>query len=345
MQSKEKVFVGIDFSKEKFDACVLLYDGGVMGNAVFENNKKGYARLLAWVRKTSELGRDYKLDEVLFCGENTGMLSLGLSEFLFVKGGRMWLENAYTIKLGSGLRRDKSDKADAETIAYYAYRFHDCARNVEFKPESLDMKKLRSLYEFRDRTMRERVALGNQINSQAFDFSPEVRRRSQKRHKALCEEETVLEHEIESHMKDSAEFSDNYRLLVSFPGIGLLTAVLLIIHTSNFQRFTDARKFSCYGGMAPFGKQSGTSIHTRPHVSHLGHKKVKAALVQTARISMIHNSIIRDYALHLREMGKPEGVIINNVKNKILHIVFKMIESKTLWNRNYQSLHHGGSDK
>ena len=115
MNKEVKIYVGIDFSKEKFNAC-LLTQAGVMGEGEFPNTKSGYQNLLKWTKKRSELGRSFDYSEVLFCGEHTGTCSLGLAECLYAKGLKVWLESALKIKYGSGLSRVKDDKADAEMI-------------------------------------------------------------------------------------------------------------------------------------------------------------------------------------------------------------------------------------
>ncbi|MCD8202664.1 MAG: hypothetical protein LUD48_03365, partial [Prevotella sp.] len=83
--------------------------------------------------------------------------------------------------------------------------------------------------------------------------------------------------------------------------------------------------------VAPFGEQSGTSINKKPHVNFYAHKEVKAALVQACEIAIVYNPIIRRYAQGLQSRGKHHGVILNNVKNKIIHILFRMIQTQTMW--------------
>ena len=52
-------------------------------------------------------------EEWLFCGEDTGSCSIGLSKWLYGKGYDIWIENAYAIKHSSGIQRVKNDKADS----------------------------------------------------------------------------------------------------------------------------------------------------------------------------------------------------------------------------------------
>ena len=316
-----------------------------MGESEFPNTKAGYPKLVRWMKSTSEQGRSFDASSVLFCGEHTGMCSVGLSEYLYNRGFKMWLESALKIKYGSGLNRVKDDKADAEMIAYYAKRFYGSGSCALFEPDSADLKALRSLYQFRNCVVCDRVAMGNRISSGAFDCSALVKTKMTKRHKEAQKDEKEIEEEMKRLMETSAELASNYQILISFKGIGPITAAALIIYTSNFKKFDDSRKFACYCGIAPFGKQSGTSINTKPHVSHFAHIGIKAAIVQACKSAMQHNEIIKAYAQRLYAIGKHEGVVMNNVKNKVVHIIFKMIQPKTLWNQNYQQEHDANNSK
>lgn len=96
---------------------------------------------------------------------------------------------------------------------------------------------------------------------------------------------------------------------------------------------------SAYKRKARFGKQSGTSINTKPHVSRFAHICIKAAMVQACKSAMQHNAVIKAYAQRLYAKGKHEGIVMNNVKNKVVHIIFKMIQTQTLWEQEYQQKH------
>lgn len=338
MRNDVTIYVGIDFSKEKFNVCLLM-EQGVMGESEFPNTKAGYLKLTRWVKSTSEQGCLFDSSLVLFCGEHTGTCSIGLCEYLYSKGMKVWLESALKIKYGSGLKRVKDDKADAEMIAYYAKRFYEPDSCALFEADSADLKTLRSLYQFRNRVVCDRVAMGNRISSGAFDCSTLVKTRMIKHHKEAQKDEKDIEKEMRKLMETSEELASNYQILVSFKGIGPITAAALIIYTSNFKKFDNPRKFACYCGIAPFGKQSGTSINTKPHVSRFAHIGIKAAIVQACKSAMQHNAVIKAYAQRLYAKGKHEGIVMNNVKNKVIHIIFKMIQTQTLWKQEYQQRH------
>ena len=102
-----KNFIGIDFAKEKFDVALITSEftaNHQVEHGVFDNNKDGFRDFLKWVKGKYPKA---KTDDLLFCGENTGVYSRDLSEFLVRKGYPMYLENAYRIKQSSGLTRGR----------------------------------------------------------------------------------------------------------------------------------------------------------------------------------------------------------------------------------------------
>ena len=114
----KKLFIGIDFSKEKLDATIILACGmneiGSREYGRFPNNTTGYRKLCNWVKTNAW---NTIAEEWLFCGEDTGSCSIGLSKWLYGKGYDIWIENAYAIKHSSGIQRVKNDKADSAIIA------------------------------------------------------------------------------------------------------------------------------------------------------------------------------------------------------------------------------------
>lgn len=331
MKETEKIYIGIDFSKEKFNACFLTGDEILVDEREFANTNDGYRQVVKWVKSTSCLGRKFRPELVLFCGEHTGTYSVGLAEYLHEKGYRIWLECASIIKHSSGVQRGKNDAADARMIANYARRFYIEGETRLYEPDTAELKALRSLYTLRNMLVRNRVALNNQLKSDAIKGSSYAQRKLKSLIKKAEADTNAIEQEMIGIMEDTPEFAENYSILTSFKGVGPITAAVLIIHTGNFTRFTDSRKFACHCGVAPFGKQSGTSINHKPHVSHFAETSLKAALVQACKSAIHHNPQIAAYALRLEEKGKHHGIVMNNVKNKVLTILFKMIETKKKW--------------
>ena len=112
---KKSLFIGIDFSKKKFDVSVLHQANLLCADYhQFDNNKEGCLDLLRWIQSlTKEPCTNW-----LFCGEHTGLYSIYLSEFLIKKGLFVWLENPLQIKQSSGIRREKATRLTVDTSLF-----------------------------------------------------------------------------------------------------------------------------------------------------------------------------------------------------------------------------------
>lgn len=93
----------------------------------------------------------------------------------------------------------------------------------------------------------------------------------------------------------------------------------------------DARKIACYYGVAPFGKESGTSVHSPARTSHFANKLIKSLLTQAASIAKMFNPEIRAYYDRFIQRGKHKSVALNNVKNKLLRIIVALVRNKTMY--------------
>lgn len=329
----KKIFIGIDFSKEKFDVVIIMAENleekAPRVHEQFANDKAGYRKFLKWVKVNSH-GVDMSL--WLFCGENTGDYSKGLSNFLYGKGCDMWLENAKCIKDSCGIRRLKSDRADAAMIAEYAMRNHD--RMTLYEPLSGPLAQLRELFLFRQMNVRKRsgyiVRKGEK--GRTLDSSPAKSFMARKCKHMIAElDKTIKECDkmIEALIASDRELQETYEIVTSVPGIGAQNAVCMMVYTDNFKRFDcNPRKIACYYGIAPFGHDSGTSVHCDPHVHYMANKTIKGILTQAALCAINHCPPVAHYYARLIERGKKTMVALNNVKNKLVRIVTALVRTK-----------------
>lgn len=337
----KKLFIGIDFSKEKIDVAIIFAEGLTETSMrlfnEFKNSVSGYKQLVKWVEESSN---ETEPSLWLFCGENTGDYSKPLCNFLYGRGFDMWLENAKSIKDASGIRRLKSDRTDANMIAEYAMRNNDKA--IVYEPLSESLSQLRELFLYRQMVVRHRCSFQVRRGEKRLNMekSPVKTMISQSGRHIVTE----LNKEIEKIDKRIAELIDSdeelaqvFTIVTSIPGIGTQNAVCLMVYTDNFRRFNfDSRKIACYYGIAPFGRDSGTSVHSDPHVHYMANRQIKAMLSQAALSAAKFNPVIASYYSRLIERGKKRQIALNNVKNKLVHIVTAMVRNKQLFDKDYK---------
>ena len=331
----KKVFIGIDFSKLKFD--VAIYDGETnenIGSQVFDNEDTGFKDLIKWVCTKTKIKRN----EWLFCGEHTGLYSFALPVFLCKKGIDICLESGLQIKRSQGIQRGKTDKIDAFRIAEYAYRHKDKLKT--FNPISKTIDGLKDMLAFRERLIKAKkmfVISSKELKlaKQTGIIAEYIHLDSDLEIKSLEAKIKSCEIKIKELIQSELDLNTNYELLISIKGIGLVNAATILAITANFTLFTDPRKFGCYCGVVPFKYKSGTSIKGRTKISKLANKKVKALLTQAARTCVMHDAEIKSYYQRKIAEGKSDKIVINNVRNKLIHRMFAVVTSNTMYDQNY----------
>jgi len=330
---EKKLFIGIDFSKSKFDVTILeKVDQASFAQETFANDEEGYKALLKWVVKQSVIKRP----DWLFCGEQTGLYSRGLPAFLSKKGLSFWLENPLQIKKCSGIKRGGNDRIDSHMIAKYSIRYMD--KYVCWKPAGKEIEALQLLHSYRERLVRMKVSLSNAATEIRLaisrgttsrfvfeDSTCEIRRIEKK---IASIETQMIQTIMQSGMKE------NYELASSIKGIGPVTTIALLIHTDNFTSFENVRQLSTYCGCAPFPHSSGT-VDKGNHISRLANKELKVLLTSCARSAVIHDKTLSAYYVRKTAEGKKDRVVINNVRNKLLHRIFAVVKSKIPYRQDY----------
>lgn len=341
----KKIAIGIDFSKKTFDVTIVRRDEDSyreLAYNAFPNDPKGFRAFEKWVKAALKPTPESK-DKTswLFCGEHTGTYSIALCDYLAEGGYFMWLESALVIHRKCGIIREKNDRIDSKRIAEYALRnYSDEVRAYERPGE--DMKRLRSLFSAHQVLTKDKVAKINQIKSGVFDDSPLALRMIRAELKSIMTRLREIDKEIKQLLSVSEELSHHYEILISFKGIGFLTAACLILKTLNFKYMTDARELGCYIGVVPHGQQSGTSVNKTPRTSRYRDATANSLLSTCAVIAISRkNEIIRPYYERLTARGVIRQKALNNCKFKIINVLLSMIRN----DRPFDMEIHGKSKK
>jgi hypothetical protein len=165
-----------------------------------------------------------------------------------------------------------------------------------------------------------------------------ILRDARKSVKALEKSIKECEKQILELIKGDEDLDTKYRRIVSVSGIGIVNATAFIAYSNNFKGITTANKMASYYGIASFRDTSGTSVDKKAYVKCYSNSLLKAYLTQAAEWTIRENGIYHDYYLRLKEKGKPYGIIINNARNKLIHLVFSLVENDTDYEKNHEFL-------
>ena len=153
--------------------------------------------------------------------------------------------------------------------------------------------------------------------------------------KNFTEQIKKIEVEVRELITKEQPVNQNFQLLKTIKGVGEVVATAAIIKTRNFTQFSNARKFACYCGTAPFEHSSGKSVRRKTRISHLADKEMKTLLDQSAKSAIQYDKELREYYLRRTADGKSKMSTINIVRNKILSRMFAVIKRQTPFIENY----------
>ncbi|WP_165607133.1 IS110 family transposase, partial [Flavobacterium psychrophilum] len=164
---KFKHFLGIDVSKDYFDAVVII-DGNKEkpNHNQFINDYKGIKSLCKWLKEQGATN-----ENTLVCLEHTGMYGKLIINHLFTFKFDIWVEMSLKIIRSIGVQRGKNDKVDAERIAYYAMKNHEDAQIYE--PPRKIISQLKKLISLREHLVTTRAMLLRN-SKELKGFEPEL---------------------------------------------------------------------------------------------------------------------------------------------------------------------------
>lgn len=256
--------IGIDLAKKSFSICIMSRSGKVLGRKVLSRKKL--------VEYTANL------ESTLIAFE-----ACGGSHFW----ARVFLKQGHQVKMISVKKvkayappQKKNDTSDAEAIAEAALK----ENVIGIRTKSVDQQDLEIWLNYREQLIKQKVALTNQAHGVALEYGVEL---PSGRTPSLLKEaiealedaenglsstarEVIFElleqakrverkaAEIEKKLTQRMKENENYALLKSIPGVGVLTAVAILAHTAgDVSSFKNGRQFAAYIGLVPRQHSTG----------------------------------------------------------------------------------------
>lgn len=329
-------YFGFDVSKEKLDMSIVSSDGKVLDYLEIANTKQQIKKELSKVMKKYGLQQE----QSVFCVENTGVYSLPITTYLYSISAQIWLASSIDIKKSMGLIRGKNDKIDSVRIALYAMRNIDKFKLWE--PSREVLLKLDSLLKTRNRLLKAKQMLRVPVAEIQYFVDRQIvltsKKHSQASIHAINKDIKLVEKEILQLVHRDDQVLRQYQILTSIPGIGMITAINLMVKTKEFTAFETAEQFACYCGLAPFEHTSGSSVRGKTRVSHYADKKIKTILHLAALSTITSKGELREYYQRKVNAGKNKMAVLNAIRNKIIHRAFCCIRENRLYEKNYQKI-------
>ncbi len=309
--------VGIDISKAKFDAALLL--GERTRYAVFSNSEVGFEQLLIWLAK-------HRPDPTIplhACMEATGNWALELADFLHAQEVRVSIVNPARIKAygDSELARNKTDKLDAALIA----RFCRAHLPPAWVPAAAHLRELRELVRRCDALKSTRV---QELNRQKSGFAlPAVARSIVAHLEWLNEQIEAVMDEVRHLIAADPDLNRNLALVRSITGFGEVSAIILLAELPNIADFTP-KALAAFVGLSPGEHSSGTSVRRPGKISRIGTERLRSTLYMCALSAKRNNKPLAAFVARMSAAGKPPKVILIAVARKLLVYAHAVIRTQ-----------------
>lgn len=306
--------VGIDVAKNSLDVCVLLQEKQL--HRQFSNGPEGHRALDSWLKQ--QAARSLPV-----CLEATGHYGEAVAEFLHQQGQRVSMVNPARIKAfgQSQLRRNKTDKADAHLIAQF------CAsqRPLRWTPPPTSFRDLQALVRHLEDLQGLRQQEANRLQSGVTTVL--VVADLQEHVEYLDRQIEKVKQAMQAHIERHPDLRRQQELLVSIPGIGLLTAAKLLGEIRAVYEFESARQLAAYAGLTPRNFVSGSAIHKKSRLSKTGNAHLRKILYLPAVSARRWNPIIQEFCRRLSGSGLTSLQQIGAAMRKLLHLVFGILKS------------------
>ncbi len=324
MMSANKIIVGIDVSKDTLAASI--FDGSTHQYISLEYTKKAINK--EFIKRFENIKTS-----IVFVMEATGVYHSKLAYLLHGAGFDIAIVNPLIIKRYAQMKmtRVKTDKSDCAIIAEYGYK----EKLQLFKPKSKETIELGNLLKAVEDFLYQQSITKSQRHALMYqaDYSKEIVAVYEKHITYLTKEIKKLKQKIELLLKQY--FSNEYSLLSSIKGIGIMSSAMIISVFDSFKNFDNAKQASSFAGIAPAPYESGTSVKKRGSISKQGSTLARKLLYMATLSGMQFNELLKAQYIRLLENGKSKKQALVAVAHKLLRIAFGVLKHNKPFSVNY----------
>ncbi|QXP59838.1 IS110 family transposase [Olleya sp. HaHaR_3_96] len=298
---------------------------------VFKNNKIGFAALLKWLDPI--INKEIKLQFVM---EATGVYHQKFAYYLDKKKCNLTI--VLPNKISNYMRtlnvRTITDKTASQAICQFGLE-----RKLECwtKPKKV-YKELQQLTRERSQIVDERVIVKNQLHAEKTEAEPNKSslKRLKTRIEFLNQQEKEIKIEIQNIVNKDTQLKKELKNICTIPGVGMLTAVIVIAETNGFELIRNKKQITSYAGLDIKEKQSGTSIRSKTRISKKGNRNLRKAMHLPSLSAVKYNKTHKELYLRLTAKSgvKMKGLIA--VQRKLLELIYVVYKNKEGFIQNYE---------
>ena len=136
---------------------------------------------------------------------------------------------------------------------------------------------------------------------------------------------------FEEKLKEELKKYPTAKILMSIPGVGMITALTVISEVDNFTRFKTGEKLSSFAGLVPRQRSSGETVRYGS-ITHAGSAPLRTVLVETAmRVREGNAPELFAFVKRLTPICGAKKARVA-LARKLLVIMWKLVTSNTIYN-------------
>lgn len=334
MRKVVKQVAGIDVAQKELVVTLgrMLDDFSIelFSYKVFKNNDSGVKLLVDWVNKLT----DYEVP-VRYVMEATGVYHQKLAYYLVDNGCEISivLPNKISNYIRTLELKTITDKSCSQAIAQFGLE-----RKLDkwAKPKSI-YKELQQLTRERDQIVQERSVIKNQIHAEKTESEPNQKslERMQARIRFLNSQEKEIKADITDIVNKDPDLKQVINNITTIPGVGELTAVIVLAETNGFELIRNKSQLSSYAGLDVKEKQSGTSVKGKPRISKKGNRNLRKSMHLPSLTAVKWDENFKNIYTRLISKNGIKMKALVAVQRKILELIYILFKNETVYDKEY----------
>jgi transposase len=261
---------------------------------VFQNTFEGFRKLLNWISLKCQCS-----EKPRFCMEATGSYMEEVAEFLHDNGFNVSIVNPPLIKQKKAkLHANKTDKADAESIAKYCR-----SENPRlWKPQPQEYRQLRDVCRTIDSLKVQLVQEHNKLEARVINIAAKDAINAVI--STIEEQIKKLEIERKKIVDEHEQIKSQIEKITDINGVGLATACCLLAEAPTPENFANAKQYAAFFGVTPQHCESGSSVKKSSHISKIGSRYARKTLFMASMVVKRHNKNFQPFVQRLEKKRK-----------------------------------------
>ena len=133
------------------------------------------------------------------------------------------------------------------------------------------------------------------------------------------------------------ELQQEIEKICTIPGIGWLTAVIVLAETNGFELIRNKKQLTSYAGLDVKEKLSGTSVKGKPRISKNGNRSLRKAMHLPALTAVRWDENFKSiYARLVSKHGIKMKALVA-IQRKLLEMIYVLFKNKTKYDKEYEN--------